>query len=178
MRKLIIGALLAGALLLGLLIWFVGLPEHAYQLVSPEYNISALFPDKPSVLHSVNDEGLPKTVWTIKHDHGTWTEYFELSATCYNEVLDPAKEFEGADVDPALALNGIRVIESGRTTVQALETGRELQAFARISEDSRNKAVLAHKVILDGHCMIDYSARMDKNEGAAALFMGGVKILK
>lgn len=177
MKKLIIGSV-AVVLILGLLVWFVGLPEHSYQLVSPEYNFSAAFPDTPAVTHSINDEGLPKTEWTLKHDHGTWTEYFDISATCYHETLDPAKEFDGADAEPALALNGIKILTSGRTTVQALETGRELPAFARMSEEAATKIVWAHKVILDGHCMIDYSARMDKNEGPASLYMGNVKILK
>ncbi len=123
MKKFIFAAIVVVGLVIGLLVWFVGLPEHSYQLVSPEYNFSAVFPDTPAVTHSVNDEGLPKTQWTLKHDHGTWTEYFDVSATCYNETLDPAKEFDGADTDPTLALNGIRVLKSGRTKFKRLKPG-------------------------------------------------------
>jgi hypothetical protein len=176
--KIKIAVVLAISLVVGLFVWFVGLPEHSYQLVSREYNFSAAFSDTPAVSHSQNDEGLPKTQWTLKHDHGTWTEYFDISATCYNETLDPAKEFDGADADPTLILNGIHVLKSGRTTIQAVETGRELPAYSRMTEETATKTLMAHNVILDGHCMIDYGARMNRNEGPASLYMGSVKILK
>ena len=129
MNKFILAAIVVAGSLVGLFVWFVGLPEHSYQLVSPEYNFSAVFPDTPPVTNGINDEGLPKTEWTLKHDHGTWTEYFNVSVTCYTETLDLAKEFDGADTDPALALNGVKILTSGRTAVEAVETGRELPAF-------------------------------------------------
>jgi hypothetical protein len=178
MKKVIIvvatGAIVALGILLGGL---PGLPKHPYQLVSHDYNFSAAFPDTPEVTHSVNDEGLPKVEWVLKHDHGTWAEYFRVSATCYNEVLDPDKEF-GGDADPALALNGVTVLKSARISVQALETGRDLPAYTRVSKDAPTGNIMAHTVILDNHCMIDSGSRVNKNEGAASLFMENVKILK
>ena len=176
MKKVVI--VVAIAVLVGLGVWLVGLPEHPYQLVSHDYNFSAAFPDTPEVTHSVNDEGLPRVEWVLKHDRGTRVEYFQVSATCYKEVLDPDKEFGGADADPTLALNGVIVLESARKTVQALETGRSLPAYTRMSKDSPTGNIMAHTVILDNHCMIDFGSRVDKNEGAASLFMGSVKILK
>ena len=178
MKIKVITGVLAIGLVVGSIVWFVGLPEHSYQLVSREYNFSAAFPDTPAVSHNQNDEGLPKTEWTLKHDHGTWTEYFDVSASCYNETLDPAKEFGGADADPTLILNGIRVLRFGRTTIQTVETGRELPAYSLMTEDTATKILMAHNVILDGHCMIDYGARVDLNEGPASPYMGSVKILK
>jgi hypothetical protein len=132
MKKVIIVA--ATAAIVGLGVWFVGLPEHPYQLISHDYNFSAAFPDTPEVTHSVNDEGLPKVEWVLKHDHATRVEYFQVSATCYNEVLDPDKEFGGADAVPTLALNGVTVLKSARISVQALETGRDLPAYTRLSK--------------------------------------------
>ena len=55
MKKFIFGAVVIVSLVVGLLVWFVGLPEHPYQLVSPEYNFSALFPDTPAVTHSLRN---------------------------------------------------------------------------------------------------------------------------
>lgn len=148
-----------------------------FQLISRQYNLSASFPGEPAVSTSVNDEGLPKTTWTLKHDHVTWVEYYELSATCYNEILSPEKEFVGSDDDPVLALNGIKVVKSDRFTVQALETGRQLPAYSRIS-NATDGIMQGHRVILDGHCMIDVGARIDHNVGPSSLFMESVKILR
>jgi hypothetical protein len=173
MKKVIV---LAAAVIIGLGIW-LGLPEHPYQLVSHDYNFSAAFPDTPQVTHSVNDEGLPKVLWVLKHDHGNRVEYFQVSASCYKEVLDPDQEF-GGDTDPALALNGVTVLKSARISVKALETGRDLPAYTRMSKDGPTGNIMAHTVILDNHCMIDFGSRVDKNEGAASLFMENVKILK
>ncbi len=47
-----------------------------------------------------------------------------------------------------------------------------------MTEETATKIIMAHNVILDGRCMIDYGARMDKNEGPASLYMGSVKMLK
>lgn len=163
----------------GLILW-LGLPEKPYQLVSQEYNFSAAFPDTPTVAQTTNDEGKPKTEWAVKHDHMTWTEYYIASATCYEEVLEPVKEFDNADADPALALNGIKVLQSNRLTISALKTGRELQAYSRVSQETATGVILIHRTILDRHCMIDATARVDKgkNEGPAASFILGVKILQ
>jgi hypothetical protein len=176
MKKIIIlGAI---AVVAGGVIWSVGLPEHPYQLVSEQYNFSASFPDTPTIKQSINDEGKPKTEWTVKHDHGNWVEYYQVSGTCYDEVLDPAKEFGGADDDPTLLLNGVKVLKSERYMVHALKTGKELPAFSRVSKDTATGNVMSHFVILDGHCMIDAGARIDRNEGPASLFMGNIKMLK
>ena len=178
MKKILIVITVISAVAIGALIWLVGLPEKPYQLISQEYNLSASFPDTPTVTQSVNDEGRPKTEWTVKHDHGTWVEYYDVSATCYEEVLDPAKEFGGADDDPTLALNGVKVLKSEKTTVHALKTGRELPAFSRISQDIPTGNILSHFVVLDGHCVVDAGARINRNEGPAALFMENIKMLK
>src|SRR5439155_23270949 len=116
--------------------------EHCFQIVSTYYNFSAGFPDVPTVSTDINDEGLNKHLWTVKRDHGTWAEYFAVSATCYNEVLDPAKELDDA-------------LQSERTQVKALATGRELPAFFRSTKDTATGSVILHKLILDRHCMID-----------------------
>jgi hypothetical protein len=72
MKKVIV--VIAVAAIVGLGVWLVGLSEHPYQLVSHDYNFSAAFPDTPEVTNSVNDEGLPKVEWVLKHDHGSWVE--------------------------------------------------------------------------------------------------------
>jgi len=159
-------------------IWLFGLPEHPTQIVSKTYNFSAYFPDTPVVETSVSDEGTPSSTWTVKHDHGTWVEYFQVSATCYKEVLDPAKEFDGADADPVLVLNGVKVLRSEHISAHDLETSREFPAYSRLSQDTGTGNIMSHVVIIDGRCMIDAGARMDKNEGPASLFMSSVKILK
>lgn len=161
-----------------LAIWVFGLPEHPTQVVSQEYNFSAAFPDKPTVKKEINDEGLLKTTWTVKHDHGTWAEYFEISATCYAEVLDPDKEFEGADDDPTLVLNGVRAIKSERATFHAVETGRALAAFARVSSDANTGMLVLHTAILDGRCWIDAASRADRDAGPATAFIASVKMLR
>src|SRR5260221_5735526 len=162
MKKIIILGLIA--VVVGIVIWRVGLPEHHYQLVSEQYNFSASFPDTPEITQSVNDEGKPKMEWLVKHDHGNWVEYYQVSGTCYDEVLDPAKEFGGADDDPTLLLNGVKVLKSEKFMVHALKTGKELPAFSRVSQDTATSNIMSHLVILDGHCMIDAGARIDRNE--------------
>ena len=140
-------------------------PEHRFQIVSTHYNFSAAFPDVPTVSTEINDEGLNKHLWTVKRDHGTRAEYFAVSATCYNEVLDPAKELDDA-------------LQSERTQVKALATGRELPAFFRSTKDTATGSVILHKLILDSHCVIDAGARAGRNEEAASRFMQSVSILK
>jgi len=154
-------------------------PEHRFQIVSTHYNFSAAFPDVPTVSTEINDEGLNKQLWTLKRDHGTWAEYFVVSATCYKEALDPTKELDSADSQPgAGSQNGIEVLQSERTQVRALETGRELPAFFRSTKDTATGSVIFHKLILDRYCLIDAGARADKNVGAASLFMQSVSIFK
>jgi len=154
-------------------------PEHRFRIVSKYYNFSAGFPDVPTVSTDINDEGLNKHLWTVKRNHGTWAEYFVVSATCYKEALDPTKELDSADSQPgAGSQNGIEVLQSERTQVRALETGRELPAFFRSTKDTATGSVIFHKLILDRYCLIDAGARADKNVGAASLFMQSVSILK
>ena len=180
MKTRIIIAILAGIIAAAITFTWLGSPEKQYQLVSQEYNFSAAFPDTPTVTQTTNDEGKAKTEWAVKHDHITWTEYYTLSATCYDETLDPAKEFDNADTDPTWVLNGIKVLQSNRLTISALKTGRELQAFSRVSQDTTTGNILLHRTILDGRCMIDATARVDKGktEGQAASFILSVKIVQ
>jgi hypothetical protein len=96
---------------------------------------------------------------------------------CYKEVLDAAKEFEGADSTPALAV-GQRVLQSGRTQVRALQSSRELPAFIRSTKETATGVVMLHKMILDKHCIVDAGARAERNERAASLFVQSVSILK
>jgi hypothetical protein len=178
-KRILFGIFACSAIIL--VVWLVGLAEHPAQVVSTQYNFSASFPDSPTVTTATNDEGLPKTTWTLKHDHVNWVEFFQVSATCYHEVLDPEKEFTGADQDPVLVLNGLKVVGSKQFQMTALETGRSLPAYSRetqgIGNDNTGQLFL-HKSILDGHCMIDAGARADNNYGPATLFMESVKILK
>jgi hypothetical protein len=180
-RGLILSLLVTVGVAVGLAVWFVGLPERSTQIVSSQYNFSVSFPDAPTVTTESNDEGLPKTMWVLKHDHMNWVEYFQVSGTCYHETLDPEKEFPGADQDPVLVLNGLEVVDSKQFQLTALETGRSLPAFSRVTKGigNDNKGELClHKSILDGQCMIDAGARADNNYGPASLFIESVKILK
>lgn len=157
--------------------WLIDRPKP-YQLISKQYNLSVGFPEQPTIETSVNDEGLPKTDWKVRHDRVTYVEFYDVSATCYNEELRPEKEFVGADNDPVLALNGVKVLKSERMTVQALETGRELPAYSRVSQDTATGNIMGHRVILDGHCMIDSGVRIDHNAGPASLFLESIKMLR
>jgi hypothetical protein len=152
-------------------------PEHRFQIVSTHYNFSAAFPDVPTVSTEINDEGLKQQLWTLKREHGTWAEYFVVSATCYNEVLDAAKEFDGADSTPALAV-AQRVLQSGWTQVRALETSRELPAFIRSTKETATGVIMLHKIILDRQCVVEAGARAEGNERATSLFMQSISILK
>ena len=153
-------------------------PEHRFQIVSTHYNFSAAFPDAPTVSTEINDEGLNKQLWTLKRDHGTWAEYFVVSATCYKEALDASKEFDGADSNPVWPPSGLRVLQSGRTQMRALKTSRELPAFIHSTKETATGVVMLHKLILDKHCIIDAGARTERDERAASLFMESVSILK
>jgi len=60
MKKILIVITVIAAVAIGAVIWLVGLPEKPYQLISQDYNLSASFPDTPTVTRSVNDEEDPK----------------------------------------------------------------------------------------------------------------------
>jgi hypothetical protein len=152
--------------------------EHRFQIASTYYNFSAAFPDVPTVSTDINyDEGLKQQLWTLKRDHGTWAEYFVVSATCYKEMSDAAKEFDGAEANPVVTLSGLRVLQSGRTQVRALKTRRELPAFVRSTKETATGIIMLHKVILDKRCIVDAGARAERNDSAASLFVQSVNIL-
>src|SRR4051812_12421515 len=75
-------------------------------------NFSVWMPDAPSKTISTNDEGMPETVWEVKHTGITTAEFYSVKQSCYREILNPDDELTSNDA--LLVLNGIKPIEHRR----------------------------------------------------------------
>jgi hypothetical protein len=165
------------ALLIGILGLLLSCKSDAHQqLVSRQYNFSILMPETPEVHDGVNDEGLPRTEWLVKHTHLLVTEYYSVTASCYKETLNPDDEL--ALNDALLAANGITVVERRRFMIRARETGRAIPAL-RHTTKSGNSEVITDINAVDGRCLISVSTRVSPSKaGESERFLGSFELLK
>jgi hypothetical protein len=140
-------------------------------------NISVWMPEAPTKATSTNDEGLPETIWEVKHTGITTAEFYSVKQSCYREMLNPNDELESNEA--LLALNGIKSIERRRFEIVAKETGRKVPAAFSSTRETATRNVINNVHVVDGHCLISVGARLNNdNVGAVAQVISSVTIFK
>lgn len=140
-------------------------------------NFSVWMPEAPTKATSTNDEGLPETIWEVKHTGITTAEFYSVKQSCYREILNPNDELESSEA--LLALNGIRSIERRRFEIVAKETGRRVPAAFSATRETATGNVINDVHVVDGHCLISVGARLNNdNAGTVAQVITSVTIFK
>ncbi|MGB9435426.1 MAG: hypothetical protein WBQ89_24475 [Candidatus Acidiferrum sp.] len=150
--------------------------SESYRLVSEKYNFSVEFPEAPTEVNKVNDEGLPKNRWELNHEKIVAKDYYTAEATSYKEILNPDDEL--VPNPGLLALNGVKMLENHRFKLRAPATGREVDAIATTSKELSTGSTISSIYVVDGHNMVSVSARINDNPGKAALFLNSLTILR
>jgi len=165
------------------MIWFVicigvlGCDQsESYRLVSEKYNFSVEFPEAPTEVTKVNDEGLPTSRWELNHEKIVAKDYYTAEATGYKENLNPDDEL--VPNPGLLALNGIKMLENHRFKLRAPATGREINAMATTSMETATGSTISSIYVVDGHNMVSVTARINDDPGKAALFLNSLTILR
>ena len=149
--------------------------SESYRLVSEKYNFSVEFPEAPTEVTKVNDEGLPTSRWELNHEKIVAKDYYTAEATSYKENLNPDDEL--APNPGLLALNGIKLLENHRFKLRAPATGREVDAMATTSKELSTGSTISSIYVVDGHNMVSVTARINDDPGKAALFLNSLTIL-
>ena len=140
-------------------------------------NFSVWMPEAPTKTISTNDEGMPETVWEVKHTGITTAEFYSVKQSCYHEVLSPDNELTPNDA--LLVLNGIKPVEHRRFEIVAKETGRKVPSLFSSTREYATGVVINNVHVVDGHCLISVGARLNSdNVGTVAQFIGSVSIFK
>jgi hypothetical protein len=149
--------------------------SESYRLVSEKYNFSVEFPEAPTEVSKVNDEGLPTSRWEFNHEKIVAKDYYTAEATSYKENLNPDDEL--VPNPGLLALNGIKLLENHRFKLRAPATGREVDAMATTSKELSTGSTISSIYVVDGHNMVSVTARINDDPGKAALFLNSLTIL-
>jgi hypothetical protein len=150
--------------------------DKSYRLVSEKYNFSVEFPEMPTEQTKTNDEGLPKTYWEVSHDRVAAKDYFTAEATSYKEILNPDEEL--VPNEGLLALNGVKMVEHKRFKLKARETGREVDAMQTLSKETSTGVIISSIYVVDGHNMVNVTARMNDDAGKATLYLSTLTVLR